>query len=734
MRRISKEWIINNKTIRLSCKTEEQVNQLTADVKSSLCNDLNLANLPYDKYDIFKIISLLFKDLGITYFKKSMNKLHNNKGKFGKQVFLYEILNNGIKFDWQRIFRDTDLMEFFSCFDELANESILNSFNIEGYLKKNQPFIDILEKLPPRKILQVCYSQYYELFISYIQYFCREYTNKFEIVYYNRVLKDIFGKKYTPSEENRNENNDLNDISQINNLLHDIVNKEYDYQCKYFIETNRERMRLDNDTWFMFYLRGVSLKRREFNFTKIISRTLKQELKLYFKEDRFKYKTNFKALNSNMNLLFDSLNFLVINNPCIEHFADIEFSDVVALGNYLENDATTYRKDSVSVRTIAYNNGIFRAIIKFLINYANETNKDTKLYYPVPLHNPFYDLEYRNLDNMQESTDVIPEEVMNQLKLHIGELRSDYRNLFEIFSDTGIRADDALLLEYDCINDMTNEFRYTPHKIRSARRKHKYEDRKMLIISDKVKSLIKDQIEHTTDLRQKFNSPYIFLNNCKSTSRAMPSRSGFANAINTIIKKYDIRDLDNNLWHFTCRQMRKTVAEIMILNNASPFEVQYQMGHLHFSTTIKHYAEIEKKKLADMNTDFFSKEFEVTIGKENLEKFTEEERRALYVDFRLNYRDVELGKCTKHYSEQPCSKITGQISCATCPKCATGKKYLPKWVKLRDSQKQLIENMIEGYHKENITNYETFIEYKREIYFLNTYNDIIDKISKESRC
>ena len=101
------------------------------------------------------------------------------------------------------------------------------------------------------------------------------------------------------------------------------------------------------------------------------------------------------------------------------------------------------------------------------------------------------------------------------------------------------------------------------------------------------------------------------------------------------------------------------------------------------------------------------------------------------MDFRLNYREVEFGKCTKHFSEEPCGKISGKMSCVTCPKCATGKKYLPKWISLRDSQKSIVDDLIEGYNKENITEYEDFIEYQRETYFLQCYEDAVQKLKNE---
>lgn len=133
--------------------------------------------------------------------------------------------------------------------------------------------------------------------------------------------------------------------------------------------------------------------------------------------------------------------------------------------------------------------------------------------------------------------------------------------------------------------------------------------------------------------------------------------------------------------------------------------------------------------MAELNTDFFKKQFELTIGLENLKEFTEEERRELYVDFRLGYRFVEYGQCTKHFSEKPCSKISGNITCAGCPKCSTGKIYLPKWLELLKKQEEFVNDLIKNYNNSGYTDYKDFTEYKREIYFLELYRDVVKKLS-----
>lgn len=724
-----KEWTIKGIKVMLGCSTQKELDNLFIDVERCISNSENLASLPYRKYDIIKIISLFFKESGFNYIENLIEQLAK-KGEFRKMKFVYALLNNGKSFDWQSIMKDTDLMKYLECHNYLVTKFKLEILDIKGHLIDYKPFIDIMDNLSPRKIFKICYSQHSELFVDYIQHFCRECTNNLEVVCAGTIIRKMFGRKYCVLHEEK-ENGDLTDAGEIYHLFHNIVNKEYEYQSEYLIKTNKSRMNLGSDNWTLFYLKGVILHYKSLFFSDICSPTLKLELKLWFKEDKLNNCSDFTGANSYISLLIESLNYLVRRNKNIRHFADIKLVDVVDLHKYLEKDVKTSKGIPLAPATVFHVICTFRRVIEFLIDYVGITEKKSNIFYPVPHQNPFYDIEFKNLKNMKEPTEIIPDEVMDQISLHVNELSIPHQRAFVIYNDTGLRASEVFDLEYDCINEENNEFWYVPHKVVTARRKKAYTDKKMLVISDYAKSVIKTQIDDTIQVRERLNVPYIFIKDSKAISRTKIRPNGFKTAINRLIKKHDIRDLNNNLWEFDIRQMRKTLAKTMIINKATPFELQYQLGHECIQTGQEYYAEVERKVLAEMNTEFYRKEFEVTVGSENLEKFTEEERRALYVDFRASYRDVEFGKCTRHYSEKTCNKISGHASCALCPKCATGKKYLPKWLQLRDSQRKFIDIMEKGYLSENITNYNSFVEYKREVYFLKHFEDIVEKLMKE---
>jgi integrase len=543
-------------------------------------------------------------------------------------------------------------------------------------------------------------------------------------------LRDIFGRDNPVAQGAKT--GQTRDIELIYKELHTIANKEYEYQCSYFPKMNNKRLIMEQDQWTMYFMRGVSLKGREIDFSKIKCSTLRYEIKLYYRECVLKYRQNFEAVNSNINLVAESINFLTDICPYVKYFADVDITHAVAIENFLEYDCMSYKNDTLSVQTIATIFSELRGVIDFLKENALEQYELGKsVYYPVPQSNPFREVKFVNSANMHKNTEVIPEEVMNQLLSHKDELKPIHQLEFSIMNDTAMRAKEVLMLEADCLNGGTNEIYYIPYKTVSARRKKALPDRRLNYVTDDVRILIEEQIDKTSELREKFNIPYIFINDTNAISSMMPSSAGFCYAINKLIEKYDIRDYDNNLWRFNCRQSRKTVARTMILNDATPMEIMAVLGHTNPNTAYKHYEELEKMKLEDMNTDFYKKQFEVSIGEENLANFSEEERRALYIDFRLSYRDVELGKCTKGFHEKPCGKITGKISCGLCSKCATGKKYLPEWIKLKNSQEILVKELVMNFEKENITGYEDFVEYKREVYFLDTYTDVVQRLENE---
>lgn len=204
----------------------------------------------------------------------------------------------------------------------------------------------------------------------------------------------------------------------------------------------------------------------------------------------------------------------------------------------------------------------------------------------------------------------------------------------------------------------------------------------------------------------------------------------FITKMNKLIQKYNIRDESGQPWNFTSRQCRKTLAVNMIENGATAAELTYALGHLNQSTAAKYYAEVRKKREAELNTEFYREAFDVRLSPEQLAVFSEEERRMLYVDFRLGNRRVELGFCTRKLCEGACKSRSRTIHCVNCPQLCTGIKYLPYWSKLLKSQGERVRAVVVGYQDAEIEDYEDFIEYQQEQRLLAAYENIVAELRK----
>ncbi|WP_455715802.1 tyrosine-type recombinase/integrase [Anaerosporobacter sp.] len=375
---------------------------------------------------------------------------------------------------------------------------------------------------------------------------------------------------------------------------------------------------------------------------------------------------------------------------------------------------------------------IISAVIECLMKIDNYA-------YP-PKANYAREFQFRNTKAMIKNTEIIPDSVAEQLDNHFHELGSNYRLIYEILKDTGLRLKEVIFLEADCLTESKVDkkyyvLEYTPYKILNKLKLSGKPCKQIVLINALLANKLYLKIKMTESLRVRSESNYIFLSQ-KTKARnsidiAMAQESNYVDAVNRIIKKHNILGEDGELWYYTARQARKTLAVIMADNGATSQEIASQLGQHDKRTTEKFYAEVRKKRMAQLNSDYYKKKFALYVGDENLKQYSEEERRQLYVDFAMNVREVEFGQCSKHISEGPCGKRVGKSNCATCPKLCTGKKYLNKWIELRDSQKYIIDALIKAYKHYNITDYEGFVEYRKEMKLLSDYQAVIDKINEK---
>lgn len=171
------------------------------------------------------------------------------------------------------------------------------------------------------------------------------------------------------------------------------------------------------------------------------------------------------------------------HNPNIKYFADVDDVDAKALHIALENAETTnYGREKTQGNIMT----VF-STCKIVCAYLMSNMKDESIKSPRPYQNPFEKFIFRNSRDYVKNTPVIPERVMEQLEIHIGELQDVYQLLFKIFSNTGMRAKEVLFLEADCIEKSKYKnyvlLKYKPYKVLSARRKVGVGDYHRVLIS-----------------------------------------------------------------------------------------------------------------------------------------------------------------------------------------------------------------------------------------------------------
>ncbi len=507
--------------------------------------------------------------------------------------------------------------------------------------------------------------------------------------------------------------------SKIGTLIDETVDKYLSNQESVLLNTNITTIRSSKNNWTLFYRSGVSLHWYKFDFSMLNSNQLRSEIKEFL---RYIYSMNNIESMANKYLGIKQMLEVLEREFNIKKMADIKVNHVGYVVQYFQS------KKVITPRTLSSYRTAMAEVSDFLINKDNYNDR--------PKYNVWRKLNFYNVSSISKKTSYIPDEVLKQIIEHSNELSEQFALAFKLFIMTGMRAKEVFQLEYPCCNygeakENYVPLNYIPYKIRLAnRRKGKTESNYVYI-----EKLLAEEIENYASqhgVNAIKNEPsYLFINERKGR-RALSTVDGFVTAINRIITKYDIKDNTGEIWRFTSRQTRKTLAVNLIEAGATSQIVAQQLGHISTKTTNMYYAEVKLRKLAEMDSEFFRKKFELQVGNDNLSLYSETERKQLYIDFCNNAREVEYGQCVKHYSEGPCGKRTGRLLCATCDKLCTGLKYKEKWEELIEKQQKTIEELIEYYESKDIDIYTDFVEYKRELKLLEKYIAVLENIMKGS--
>lgn len=545
------------------------------------------------------------------------------------------------------------------------------------------------------------------------EYLCTmaaQFTKRREQISLSKLHGAVYGIKSTEAKLTGN---------RFDQDLRRIAAEEFGHQYKRFPNENHLQLNMARDIWIFYARHGPTLRFNRMDFSVIRSPSLRQEVKYYLKH-RFSGEIQIK--DRFLTIVATGCNYLSGYDSRIHYFADMDECDAKALHIFLEN-----REEKKSFSgTVAV-----LSAMQTVAAYLMSDSRDEIIKSPVPQSNPFASLVFRNVKNYIGSTPVIPETVMAGMDKHIHELRSEYRLLYRLLAETGMRTKEVIFLQADCVTPSRYEniftLSYTPYKVLAARKRQGLEERHQVMITRELAAALTRQAEQTVQLRAEYRLPFIFITKHRGFKATMLNPSYFLIKLDELAQKHKLCGEDGKPWHFTARQYRKTLAVELIENGGSMEELSQLLGHLSRATSATYYAEVHKLRLAEMNKDFFNAKFELRLSGEQLSGFSEAERRALYVDFCLESRRVELGYCLKKLSDSPCGNRSSLVNCVNCRNLCIGTAYLPYWKELYEQQCKRVDALLAVYRDNWIAHddYEEFPEYRQEQTLLAGYKKVL---------
>lgn len=583
-------------------------------------------------------------------------------------------------------------------------------------------------EIEPNRMLKICFNMFRNKFLEYLNNIKYSLKKNNIIITRIKLIQCIFSNT---DEVKANHIYTYYKMNNSDDILENFIVEVFKEQVK---EQDKVIIDLNKDIWVVRWVIKESYKTIKFDFSNINNSLIKIELKKYYKfiiEREFKYKSDKSTPISrvtNRTLVIYSVKYMQ-NELKLNSFKDINRIHIYRLIKHLKDEYRTNSNKKLKVSSIVQCIGLLKSVLSWLI----DSNLDNRY---KELNNPFDYVMFKGVDS--KNTDIIPECVIEKILFHLNELRDDIQRMTLIMLNCGMRFKEVAYLDENCLDESSGEInilKYVPYKVLEARRRNGLEDYHRIVIDKEIYNEINKQIESTKYLREKYNTSEIFLNIGINNNLKIISNHNFVYHIQCLINKYNITDESGNLWKITSKQYRKTLAVDMITKGgATADEVGNYLGHLNRRTTEKFYAEVRKMKLAEMNSEFFKKRFDLLLEDKELERFSEEERKKLYVDFCLNSREVEFGVCTANFNVDSCNKRGDRFSCATCAKICTGKKYHKRWCDLYISQENIVNKLIDFYEKNNVDKqeYETFREYEKEKFLLDSFKTVVEKLQGDN--
>lgn len=557
------------------------------------------------------------------------------------------------------------------------------------------------------------------------------------------VYKALIGNKNTNIASNFRYQKSL---FLLHEIIQELTKKYLILQVDRLISTNNYDTA--QDVWKYYYLQNDKVKVKTFDFTSVKKSYIKIELKKYVinlleKDSQTKNTIrNHKTIDSkisNYNLIRDSIVYFVDVHE-VEFFADITPELVTEYIEDLFSNALGGRIHS-SLRTVS-------STISAMRQFSDWISRNAEIIRSIkPDRDVFMNVEFYGTDMIlakQEGTEIIPDIIIEQIqeKLHLlkppvckrmllcllnAPRRFNEFQLMKIGDLKPIKATNRQLFDDDG-NPAYSMF-FTEHKKVKNREIDSHGNnikryKKTIPINCIVANTINEQIEETKELEKRIRAKYgnrititnVFVKEDDKTAQGytLLNANLFNAIINAFLKDNHIVDENNEVWHFTTRQSRKTGAGKLVDAGHDLDVVQKQLGHERSETTFKSYIELSHMKMAEENTEYLRAEFDEQFG-DDKKSFNKSELEAMFNKFLIDsnkvfYKRRLLGVCGLNLGEKcPNLKETNNtnvddiLPCADCPNLYVGEKCKSGWEQIYNQCKESIYVYEEFFKKNNMS-------------------------------
>lgn len=333
----------------------------------------------------------------------------------------------------------------------------------------------------------------------------------------------------------------------------------------------------------------------------------------------------------------------------------------------------------------------------------------------------------------------MPDEIYGKLMHHVEELEPIYKNALILTSATGMRpgewkgiTPESMIIENGIHQIIIWQFKQE----KNFGKLGKKPIRKVPITDPFVIEAFNSQVKESKELRMKSGLESIFT--VKVSDSNTDSRIGILESkkmirkVNSLIKKYNMCDINGNLWKYHTYQLRVSMVVEMIEAGSTSEELKAFFGWINEQTMQQAYVMVKNLKKVDLETNFFLDNFGVQLDQSSIDQYSEEELQMMVAEFICHSRDMGYGRCLRHPVQGECGKLHEASACAPCEKLIVGKENRPYWERLYVNQCLKLIKLRKYYEERDVLpeRFEALAFYIKESGILDSYASVLMNIDK----